>query len=367
MTQTAQLSSLGQLITADTSSNIVSVSTGTVNAASHTVGSSFIANTTQVVTTNTVTIGTASYFVANGNFGIGTSSPAYKLDVNGVIRGQSDLYLTKGSSPLIATTDAYDLRLGVNSNEYMRIQYSTGYVGVGTTSPTSTLTVVRGADTWSADFLGLSSSNIVRIGTLSGVSTIGVNNNAGNAWADLSVNPGGNVDLSRDAGLVGIGTNGSLGGKTNIAFNSTVQSGITLIATSGTYNGAMLNFLNASAGSVGYIFSNATSTVFSTASDYRLKENIQPLTGSLERIMALESVTYDWIVDGSRGVGFIAHKLAEQIPHAVLGQKDAIDKNGAIRPQAVDLSRVVPDLVAAVQELTTRIAALEASMIRSEK
>ena len=63
--------------------------TGTVNAASHTVGTAFTANATMtntvslVVSTNTATFGTAAYHVANGNFGIGNSAPADKLSVNG--------------------------------------------------------------------------------------------------------------------------------------------------------------------------------------------------------------------------------------------------------------------------------------------
>ncbi len=58
--------------------------TGSVNAASFTVGSSLIANSTALTTaSNTATIGTAAYVVANGNVGIGTASPTQKLDVDG--------------------------------------------------------------------------------------------------------------------------------------------------------------------------------------------------------------------------------------------------------------------------------------------
>jgi len=60
--------------------------TGTVNAASFSVGSSFMANSTALTTTsNTVSLGTAAYFVANGNVGIGAASPLSKLDVRGTV------------------------------------------------------------------------------------------------------------------------------------------------------------------------------------------------------------------------------------------------------------------------------------------
>jgi hypothetical protein len=71
-------------------------------------------------------------------------------------------------------------------------------------------------------------------------------------------------------------------------------------------------------------------------------------------------VTYDWKVDGSDGEGFIAHELQSVIPHSVFGEKDAVNKDGSIKPQGVDYSKVVVHLVAAIQELEARLAALEA-------
>lgn len=119
---------------------------------------------------------------------------------------------------------------------------------------------------------------------------------------------------------------------------------------------------------VGSITTDTASTAYNTTSDYRLKTNVQPLTGSLDRILAVEPSTYDWLHSGTKGVGFIAHKLAEHIPHAVTGKKDAVDSDGNIVPQGVDLSKLVPDLVGAIQaqhkmiqSLSARIAALEPS------
>ena len=61
-------------------------------------------------------------------------------------------------------------------------------------------------------------------------------------------------------------------------------------------------------------------------------------------------------MDGSEGEGFIAHQLQQEVPIAVSGEKDGKEMQG------VDASKVVPLLVAAVQELTLKVLALEARL-----
>jgi hypothetical protein len=92
----------------------------------------------------------------------------------------------------------------------------------------------------------------------------------------------------------------------------------------------------------------------------RLKEDIKPLTGAINRIASLKPSTYKLKETGSVCEGFIAHELAEVVPMAVTGAKDAVDDDGKPVYQAVDLSKVTPLLVAAIKELTARVEALEA-------
>lgn len=129
---------------------------------------------------------------------------------------------------------------------------------------------------------------------------------------------------------------------------------------------------------VGSITSNGTSTSYNTSSDYRLKENIAPMTGALARVSALKPVTYTWKADGSADEGFIAHELQEVCPSAVTGEKDGVetykDENGVeqTRPkyQGIDTSFLVATLTAAIQEqqaliesLTARVVALENQIV----
>lgn len=121
-------------------------------------------------------------------------------------------------------------------------------------------------------------------------------------------------------------------------------------------NGTPCWFLNQSGTQVGQITTSASATVYGTTSDYRLKNNIQPMTDGLNKVMLLKPSVWNWS-DGNIGQGFIAHELQEIIPSAVVGQKDQVDAEGNPVYQGVDSSFIVATLVKAVQELKQELDA----------
>jgi hypothetical protein len=110
---------------------------------------------------------------------------------------------------------------------------------------------------------------------------------------------------------------------------------------------------------VGSISVTASATAYNTSSDYRLKTDVQPMNGATDRLKALNPVNFQWISDGTRVDGFIAHEIADVIPECVTGAKDAVDADGNPIYQGIDQSKIVPLLVATIKELEARIAALE--------
>lgn len=127
-------------------------------------------------------------------------------------------------------------------------------------------------------------------------------------------------------------------------------------------------YFETSAALVGKIAITSTATTYATSSDYRLKEDWQPMTGASERVLALKPVNFAWKADGSRVDGFLAHEAQEVVPEAVTGTKDEVDDEGNPKYQGIDQSKLVPLLTAALQEalaelanLKTRLTALEAN------
>jgi hypothetical protein len=116
-------------------------------------------------------------------------------------------------------------------------------------------------------------------------------------------------------------------------------------------------------GQVGFINSSGTSTTYSTSSDYRLKNNQQPLTGSGAFIDALQPKTWTWVTDGAPGVGFVAHEAAQIAPRSVSGEKDAVNADGTPKYQGVAYgsAEFIANIVAELQSLRARVAALEAA------
>jgi hypothetical protein len=111
----------------------------------------------------------------------------------------------------------------------------------------------------------------------------------------------------------------------------------------------------------GSITSNGTITTYNTTSDYRLKTVIGPVANAGQRIDALQPVEYTWNADGSRTRGFLAHQFQEVYASSVSGTKDAVDAEGKPVYQAMQAStsEVIADLVAEIQSLRARVAALE--------
>jgi hypothetical protein len=167
--------------------------------------------------------------------------------------------------------------------------------------------------------------------------------------------------------LVGSTTSGT---GTPSGFSLNVAGGgsfITVGHSSGVGSGQPYAVFGYNGTPIGSIAQSGTSGVlYNTSSDYRLKENVQPISNASAKIKFLNPVTYNWKSDGSDGEGFIAHELQVIIPHAVSGEKDAIDEDGNIKPQGVDYSRLTPMLTAALKEALEKIDALEARLAALE-
>ena len=316
-------------------------STLVTDATSSTTGSIITAG--GISTQKALWVGTTSHFVGNtqhdGLVGIGMT-PSNVLDITQNQNSSSIANILNNNASgasqagYWASNGTNSARLGVLGTGYSSTgTFQAGY-GLVYASSGLSLCSAGGPILFGANSL----SEVARFGT-NGSFLVGTTTNGG--WSGAS-------------SIAAFGTNtngissqvaGSTGGN---AFLARVEN--TAVYLSGFYFGAS---------SVGSITTNGTATSYNTSSDYRLKENVQPMTGGLTTVLALKPVTYDWISNGSAGEGFIAHELQAVIPDAVHGEKDAVNEDGSINAQGVDFSKIVPHLVAAIQELTARLTALE--------
>lgn len=275
----------------------------------------------------------------------------------------------------IYRSGANELSIATNGTQRAVVN-SSGNVGIGTSSPNSysgyATTTINGSNGGAID---LSTGNTrygsfynsaasVNIGSIQNVPLIFLQNAGEKARIDTN----GNFlfGLSYNASVTGGRIFGYEGNGNAVAsFLNGAQNSFG-VAVQVQYTNSYFAWFNFGSTTVGSIGTDGSSTSYNTSSDYRLKTNVQSLTGSLDRVLAIEPVTYDWLHNGDKGVGFIAHKLAEHIPYAVTGEKDAVDDKGNIRPQGVDASKLVPDLVAALQTLYAKLTAAEARIAALE-
>jgi hypothetical protein len=343
--------------------------------------------TGNVATFRTTTGATALFVNAAGNVGVGTTRPSGPLQVSNAagttiftVNAQNIVSNTQiatggngtlivGNLPLSKDPAAgYDPSFDDSAQFSIKTfsgigAYGVGNLRIGVSSNTSTAslgyTYIQGVNT----FIGLMPISLNPRGANVGIGT---------------VNPGYPLEVSGAAymsGTVYVGTTntdptfGRLNGinlrSDGRFFSRSSGHSLGIDSTSGT----QIQFWTDNGSNrvaTGAITSSGSTTSYTSASDYRLKENVQPITMAMDVIARLRPVTYTWKSDGSPGHGFIAHELQEVVPDAVVGEKDAVDSDGNIKPQGIDKSYLVSYLTAAIQELSTKNAALEARLAALE-
>jgi hypothetical protein len=130
-----------------------------------------------------------------------------------------------------------------------------------------------------------------------------------------------------------------------------------MIIKNNAATGVPVAFLNSAGTGVGTISTSNTATTYGSPSDHRLKKNVAPMVGATAQTKLLRPCNFDWILDGSNVDGFIAHELAEVVPGAVTGTRDAM------RAEEYELTPATGDVFAAGSKggFTEISAAIEAS------
>ena len=343
---------------------------------------------------NAITFTQAMTLDDSGRLALGTTSPDLKLtvDTSSGAGNTVNRHISMGRGTTVraflgtnkdtATDNVTALVFGVDTTERARID-SSGRFFVGTTAVTT-------SSGQSGEIYSTGSTGFLFTNNTAGNYALGVKNEGasgtrnlinflegtggGTARANISLDGSNNFVVTAsnatlftnggseraridNSGNLLVGTT-SIIGSNGCVLEKTASGGRLYVRRSNADNVAEWYYDGTRVGSVSI---NSTNTSYNTGSDYRLKENVQPMTGALAKVAALKPCTFKWKVDGSDGEGFIAHELAEVCPQAVSGEKDAVDADGNPKYQGIDTSFLVATLTAAIQEQQALIQSLTAA------
>ena len=92
---------------------------------------------------------------------------------------------------------------------------------------------------------------------------------------------------------------------------------------------------------------------FTATSDYRIKENVQPITRTIDNLRPL---SYFNRLTCKEDMGFIAHELQELFPFLVNGEKDGENY------QSVNYTGLIGLLVKEIQDLKKEVKEIKSNM-----
>ena len=299
----------GQNVYINSGGNYTYISNGYATLYNQYLGKHYWSTAPSGTAGNAISFTQAMTLDASGNLGVGTTSPAVRLDVS---------------------ASGYSARFYGDASNYLRVYCGSTYQ-VFESNGTNQFGYVNGAF-----FVQTAGTERARI-------TSGGDLLVGQTAADQSIQ-----------GIIfnsyGTGRFITNGGADNVCLY------LNRIAS----DGAIQKFLRNSV-EVGSVSVTTSATAYNTSSDYRLKDNPQPLTGSGAFIDALKPKIWNWKADGSKGVGFIAHEVQAVSPGSVVGEKDAVDEEGKPIMQAMEYgsAEFIANIIAELQSLRQRVALLE--------
>ena len=97
------------------------------------------------------------------------------------------------------------------------------------------------------------------------------------------------------------------------------------------------------------VYGKIKANAYTTYSSLRYKDNVEPIQNAMDKIKNLSGVTYNWKVNKSSDIGFIAEDVGKIMPEIVEWEPDGINA------QAMDYTKIIPVLVEALKEQQAEI------------